>query len=81
MPRLTKAERAELEARLAADDEDEDDELEIEYEGRRVRGSASRVTKIAAAWGFKLQADPPEAKDDAKDDDGKPVRFAGRRLG
>jgi len=86
MPKLTREERAELEARLAADDDDDDDdELEIEYDGKRVRGTYRRVSEVAAAWGFKLRADPepddkPEGKGKGKSDGGDVRRFAGRRI-
>jgi hypothetical protein len=84
MPRLSKEERAELEARLAADDDDgDDDELEIEYEGRRVRGSYRRVSEVASAWGFKLRPDPEDTKTDEPKPKGEVVkgtRFAGRRV-
>lgn len=78
MAKLTKEERAELEARLKADDDDDDDgdEVTISKGDQSVTGSYRRVRGIAAAWGLKLETDPPPADDDGKD---KPVRF-GRRV-
>lgn len=87
MAKLSKEERAELEARLAADDEDDDDdEVEVGFgDGSYVRGRFRRVSEAAAARGFKLKPDPET--DDAKDDKGKSKaqggevkRFAGRRI-
>lgn len=81
MPRLTKEERAELEAKLAADDaDDDDDEYELGFpDGGYVRGRHSRVSKIAAARGIKLDPDP-EPEDDEKPK-GKvvPAHFGGQR--
>lgn len=85
MPRLTKEERAELEAKLAADDDDDDDEVELGFaDGSHFRGKMSRARQVAKARGYKLEADPPDdSQDDAKDtskakDTG--TRFAGRRV-
>lgn len=84
MARLSKEERAELEARLAADDDDDDDdEVEVGFgDGSYVKGKYRRVADAAAARGFKLRPDP------APEDDGKPAkpakgnvtRFSGRRV-
>ena len=84
MARLTKEERAELEARLAADDDDDDDEVELGFsDGSHFRGRMSRAREVARARGFKLEADPPaekpEAKSGGKGDEGG-TRFAGRRV-
>ena len=77
MAKLTAAERAELESKLAADDDDNDDEVEIGMgDGKYFRGSYRR----ARALGY--VNDPRDKKDD---DDGKAdtaKRFtAGRRTG
>ena len=63
---MSREERAELEARLAADDDDEDDdEYELGFsDGSYVRGRHSRVSKIAAARGVKLEPDPEPAEGD-----------------
>lgn len=60
MAKMSKEERAELEARLAADDDDdEDDEVEVGFsDGSYVRGRYSRVSKAASARGVKLEPDP-----------------------
>ena len=91
MGKLTKEERAELEARLAEDDaEEEDDEYELGFsDGSYVRGKHSRVSKVAAARGVKVDPEPPAAgdgKDDkggkgaAKGQQGGQVRAFGRRV-
>ena len=84
MARLSKEERAELEARLAADDDaDDDDEVEIGHGDKTFRGSYRRARGVAAAWGIKLEADPPaEPKTDPKGSKGDEggTRFAGRRV-
>ena len=84
MARLSKEERADLEARLAADDEgDDDDEVEIGHGDKTFRGSYRRARGVAAAWGIKLEADPPADKADPKDKDkgdAGGTRFAGRRV-
>lgn len=82
MARLSKEERAELEAKLAADDEDdEDDEVEVGFgDGSYVKGKFRRVSEAAAARGFKLKPDPVPDKP-AKDDSGNVKRFSGRRVG
>ena len=85
MPRMTKEERAELEARLAADDQDDDDdEYELGFpDGGYVRGRHSRVAKIAAARGIKLDPDPePTEPEEGKGKGGKvtPAHFGGQRT-
>jgi hypothetical protein len=63
MPKMSAEERADLESRLAADnDDDDDDEVEVGFaDGSYVRGRYSRVKKAAHARGVKLEADPPPA--------------------
>lgn len=86
MAKLSKEERAELEARLAADDEDDDDdEVEVGFgDGSYVRGKFRRVSEAAAARGFKLKPDPaPEGGTEpkgGKQQGGEVKRFAGRRI-
>lgn len=87
MGKLSKEERADLEARLAADDEADDDGDEVELgfaDGSHFRGPLRRARTVAKARGYKLDPDPePGEKGDGKDDgkgDGKTVRFAGRRV-
>lgn len=60
MPKMSAEERADLESRLAADnDDDDDDEVEVGFaDGSYVRGRYSRVKKAAHARGVKLEADP-----------------------
>jgi hypothetical protein len=80
MARMSAAERAELEARLAADDDaGDDDPVEISHDGKTFKGSFRRARGVARAWGLKLEADPDP--DPGPDDDGpgKAVRF-GRRV-
>lgn len=82
MPKLTAKERAELEAKLAADDDDDDDEVELGFaDGSHFRGTFRRARSVAAARGFKLDPDPPatEGDDKGKGDAGG-TRFAGRRV-
>ena len=90
MAKLSPEERAELEARLAADDDDDDDEYEVGFpDGGYVRGRHSRVSKVAAARGFKLEPDPADdgdgkdgkAKGKAGGQQGGQVRAFGRRVG
>lgn len=84
MARLSKEERAELEARLAEDDQDDDDdEVEVGFgDGSYVKGKFRRVQDAAAARGFKLRPDPSPEKDDDKKPGGSNVkRFSGRRVG
>lgn len=80
MPRMTKEERAELEARLAADDDDDDDDqVTISHGDKSFTGSYRRARDVAGAWGMKLKADPPA---DADDKPAEVKRFnAGRRTG
>jgi hypothetical protein len=71
MAKLTKEERAELEARLAEDDDDDDDGRDHEVgfgDGSYVKGAYKFVSEAAAARGFKLRPDPapePDAKKSA----------------
>ena len=83
--KLSKEERAELEAKLAADDEDDDDdEVEVGFsDGSYVRGRYRRVSEAAAARGVKLRPDPAPEGDEGKgkQQQGTNVkRFAGRRV-
>lgn len=86
MAKLTPAERAELEARLKADDDDDGPDPEFEYsEGdRSVRLPWSRRHALTEEFGFKggprKAADPKPGGDDGKGDGDKTVRF-GRRTG
>jgi hypothetical protein len=72
MARLTKEERAELEARLAEDEDDDSDEVEIGLgEGKYFRGSYKRARSLGYV------KDPRDSKDEP--DEGKKVsrpRFA-----
>jgi hypothetical protein len=76
MPKLTKEERAELEAKLAADDQDEEDDFEIEIrdgdKAARLPYSRGRAY-VQKHFGIDLdpepetdEADEPKAKPDAK---------------
>ena len=82
MPRLTKEQRAEYEAALAADDEDDtDDQVTISKGDMSFTGSFRRALGAAEAWGIKLVAEPKpkaEPKDEGKD---KGVTAFGRRVG
>ena len=90
MAKLSPEERAELEAKLAADDaDDDDDEYEVGFpDGGYVRGRHSRVSKVAAARGFKLEPDPEpgepaepgKGKGKAGGQQGGQVRAFGRRV-
>ena len=84
MAKLTKEQRAELEARLAEDDSaDDDDEYELGFaDGSYVRGRHSRISKIAAARGIKLEADEPAEGDDGKPKPSnvRPAHFGGQRT-
>lgn len=90
MPKMSPEERAELEARLAADDDEDDDgdEVEIGFNGQTFRGTWKRAQQVAGAWGFKLLPDPPEPKEGegvkggkgSKGEGGEVRRFAGRRI-
>ena len=84
MARLSKEERAELEARLAEDDQDDDDdEVEVGFgDGSYVKGKFRRVQDAAAARGFKLRPDPSPEKDETPAKGSNVKRFnAGRRTG
>jgi len=82
MPRLSKEERAELEARLADDTDDDDDEVELGFaDGSHFRGTFRRAQQVARARGFKLDPDPePEGKPEGEGKVVKGTRFAGRRV-
>ena len=81
MARMTKEDRAELEARLAADDDDDDDDqVTISHGDQSFTGSFRRAREVAGAWGMKLKADPPPDKPDKPEKD-TAARFAGRRIG
>ena len=78
MARLTKEERAELEARLAEDDEDdESDQVTVtRTDGSAFTGTYRRAKKL----GYVTE---PSPKDDGDDDKSKApggTRFAGRRV-
>ena len=80
MARMSAAERAELEARLAADDDaGDDDPVEISHDGKTFKGSFRRARGVARAWGLKLEADPDPDPGPDDSDPGKAVRF-GRRV-
>ena len=82
MPRMSKEERAELEARLRDDDDDEDDDpvTATFADGFSLTGSFRRISEAAAARGVKLKPDPAPDKDAPKDTNVK--RFnSGRRTG
>jgi hypothetical protein len=85
MGKLSKEERAELEARLAADDADDDDDDEVEFrhsDGTSLRGSFRRVAAYAESRGVKLKSDPKPAEGDSTGDGGTVKRFtSGRRTG
>ena len=73
MPKLSKEERAELEARLAEDDADDDDDDEVEYGNSD--GSYWRVkVRHAKRLGLYKVPDPPKP-DEADKPPAKPVRF------
>jgi len=72
MPRLTKEERAELEARLAEDDDEDDDEIEIgRPDGSYVRGKTRRLRSEGYLDDSPASVRARQAADDA-DKDGKP---------
>lgn len=79
MARLSKEERAELEARLAEDDDDdENDEVEIGLgDGRYFRGSYRRAKQLGHVTEPAPKTDPP-AK--GKGEGGEVKRFSGRRV-
>jgi len=88
MAKLSPEERADLEARLAADDTDDDDgdESELTVNGVTFRGTMRRIRDFAAANGVKLIPDPPapaaaKGKGTGKDSADDTVRrFSGRRI-
>lgn len=83
MAKLSKEERADLEARLAADDDadDDDDEVEVGFgDGSYVKGKFRRVQDAAAARGFKLRPDPVPEGDDKPKGGSNVKRFSGRRV-
>jgi hypothetical protein len=87
MAKLSREERAALEAQLADDDaaDDDDDEVEVGFgDGSYVKGKFRRVAEAAAARGFKLRPDPeadPKDKPKGGAGDGNVKRFSGRRVG
>jgi hypothetical protein len=88
MPKMTPEERADLEARLAADDEDDDsDDVSVTFpDGFSFSGTFRRAQEVAAAHGFKLKADPkpadePKGKSAGKGGTVTQGRFtSGRRI-
>ena len=85
MAKLSPEERADLEARLAADDADDDDgdESELTVNGVTLRGTMKRIRDFAAANGVKLIPDPPAKPDKGAKDKPEPDtvrRFYGRRT-
>ena len=93
MPKLTKEQRAELEAQLAADDADEDDSFEVEFgeDGKYARLPYAKAKSwLQKTFGIDLDevtADPPAddkgKKPAAKKDEGEggEVRRFSRRVG
>jgi hypothetical protein len=88
MPKMTPEERADLEARLAADDEDDDsDDVSVTFpDGFSFSGTFRRAQEVAAAHGFKLKPDPkpaddaPKGKSAGKGGNVTQGRFSGRRI-
>lgn len=91
MARLTTEQRAALEQQLADDDaaaQDDDDEYELGFsDGSYVRGRHSRVSRVAAARGVKIEPDPDPPADDGKGGKAAPkgqaqqgARAFGRRV-
>lgn len=83
MAKLSKEERAELEARLREDDDDDDDdEVEVGFsDGSYFKGKFRRAQDAAAARGFKLRPDPaPEGDGKAAPKGDNVKRFSGRRV-
>jgi hypothetical protein len=74
LPKLTPEERAELEAKLAADDDDDDFEFNYSEEGRSISLPWSKREALAE-FGFKGSPKKPEPKKDAADKDAKVSRF------
>ena len=87
MPKMTPEERADLEARLAADEDDDDDEVEVGFaDGSYFKGKFRRAAAAAEARGFRLTPAPaddaPKAKSAGKGGNVTQGRFsAGRRVG
>jgi len=82
MPKLTAAQRAELEAQLAADDDDDDDEqVTISHGDRSFTGSMRKARQVGKAWGLKLEADPDPEPGDPPAKPGKVVPAARRFTG
>ncbi len=85
MAKMTSEERAELEAKLAADDEDEPDhDFEYSEGDRSVRLPWSKRHSLTEEFGFKggprkAPEPKPGGKDTAEGGDGKATRF-GRRV-
>ena len=79
MPRMSKEERAELEARLAADDDDdENDEVEVGLgDGKYFRGSYSRAKRL----GYVTEPAPKAEADDGKVTNAQKRFTGGRRTG
>ena len=83
MAKMSKDERARLEALLAADDEADDDDRPVKYthkDGSSLEGSFARVAAFANALGVKLVADKAPDDDESGGDGGQVKRFAGRRI-
>ena len=78
MGRLSKEERAELEARLSEDDDDdENDEVEIGLgDGRYFRGSYRRAKQLGHVTEPQPKAEPAKGKGEV----GEVKRFSGRRV-
>jgi hypothetical protein len=74
MAKLTAAERAELEARLAADDQDDEDDFEIEIrDGDKSARIPYRKGRAYLQAHFGIDLDP-EPAEDAPDEPGKPAK-------
>ena len=85
MPKMSAEERAELEAKLAADDDDEPDhDFEYSEGDRTVRLPWSKRHSLTEEFGFKAgpRKAKPEAGDSGKDEDGGTVKRPpfGRRI-
>ena len=86
MPKMSAEERAELEAKLAADDDDEPDhDFEYSEGDRTVRLPWSKRHSLAEEFGFKggpRKVAKAEAKDGGEKEDGTVKRPPfGRRIG